>query len=246
MLIAIVSDIHGNVTALDTVLADCPGVDRVWCLGDVVGYGPNPVECIDRIRSRAEICIIGNHDLAAIGRLPIREFNEFAAEAAEWTGDQLSAEDKEFLDGLPETAVHGEYTLTHGSPRDPTWEYINSIDQAGDNFEYFETTACFVGHSHVAIAFSVVAGAEPDWSSIRVDEAVPDDPIALGDRRHIINVGSVGQPRDRDPRAAYVILDTDSRTYCRRRVAYDIKETQTRMRRAGLPAPLWTRLTYGR
>ena len=245
MLVAIVSDIHSNLAALEAVLADCQDCDQIWCLGDVVGYGPDPTACIDRIRAFSETCIAGNHDLAAIGRLPITEFNGLAAEAAIWTAGQLSALDRQFLDERPMVDVRGEYTLTHGSPRDPIWEYLTTTGQARDNFDYFAGTACFVGHSHVPIAFSSTIPAPGKRARVRVEPNDDEGAISFGNRRFLINVGSVGQPRDGDPRSAYVVVDTDQRTYRRRRIRYDIAQTQARMRSAGLPRPLWTRLALG-
>jgi predicted phosphodiesterase len=246
MQIAILSDIHSNYAALEAVLENCRNCDRVWCLGDVVGYGPDPVACIERIRAVAEICVAGNHDLAAIGRIPIAEFNGLAAEAAIWTSGQLAAVDRKYLDERPMVEVRDDYTLTHGSPRDPIWEYLMTAKQARENFEYFAGSACFVGHSHVPIAFSTAIRAPGAGARVRVERTDDEREMSFGDRRHIVNVGSVGQPRDGDRRSAYVIVDTESCTYRRRRVPYNIGQTQARMRSAGLPTPLWSRLAYGR
>ena len=246
MQVAILSDIHSNLAALDAVLADCRDCDGVWCLGDIVGYGPDPVECIDRIRAIAQVCVAGNHDLAAIGRLPITEFNDLAAEAAFWTSSQLSLLDKQFLNNMRMVEVRGEITLTHGSPRDPIWEYLMSTEQARDNFDYFAGTACFVGHTHVPIAFSTRIQPPGVRARVRFEPIDDQAVISFGNRRHIVNVGSVGQPRDGDARSAYVIVDTDRGTYRRRRVSYDVLATQDRMRSAGLPLPLLSRLAYGR
>ncbi|HLZ08770.1 MAG TPA: metallophosphoesterase family protein, partial [Chloroflexota bacterium] len=240
MLVAIISDIHSNLAALEAVLADCRDCDRVWCLGDVVGYGPDPIACVERIREVAEICIAGNHDLAAIGSLPIEEFNGLAAEAAIWTSEQLSAGDREFLGERPMVQTRGEFTLTHGSPRDPVWEYLMTAEQARDNFEYFETPVCFVGHSHIPVAFSVAGGAFGGGRNVQIEPTDVAGETSFGTRRHLINVGSVGQPRDGDPRSAFVIVDTENRTYRRRRVRYNVAQTQSRMRSAGLPMPLWS------
>jgi len=246
MRVAVLSDIHANLVALEAVLADCDDCDRVWCLGDVVGYGPDPAACVDRIRAVAEVCIAGNHDLAAIGVLSTDQFNDLAAIAAEWTFNQLSTSDRQFLGDRPSFAVHGDYYLTHGSPLDPVWEYLQTPEQARENFDFFRTAVCFVGHSHVPIAFSTPSRLDWPTESVRVERPREGVEFFFGDRRHIINVGSVGQPRDGDPRSAYVILDPDNGSYQRRRVAYDIVKTQTRMQAEGLPEPLWMRLAYGR
>ncbi len=245
MLVAILSDIHANLVALDAVLKDCRDCERIWCLGDVVGYGPEPSACVERIQAVAEICIAGNHDLAATGHLPLEQFNSLAAEAAEWTGRQLSAADRQFLDERPLREVRGEFTLTHGSPRNPIWEYLTDEWQASENFEYFTGAACFVGHSHIPIAFSTSSGGVP-FPEVKTHPPRLCCATPFGDRRHIVNVGSVGQPRDGDSRGAYVVVDTVRRTYSRRRVKYDIGLTQSRMRAVGLPSPLWMRLEVGR
>ena len=226
MRIAIVSDIHANLAALQAVLRDCHDCEKVWCLGDVVGYGPEPSACIALIRSVAEVCIVGNHDLAAIGRLPLEQFNDLAAEAAAWTIRQLSASDREFLDERPRKEVRGELTLTHGSPRNPIWEYLTNEWDASENFAYFTGAACFVGHSHVPIAFSTSSQNGP-FPEVELEPPRFGGETQLANRRHIVNVGSVGQPRDGDSRASYVVVDTERRTYWRKRVAYDIRLTQS-------------------
>jgi diadenosine tetraphosphatase ApaH/serine/threonine PP2A family protein phosphatase len=174
-------------------------------------------------------------------------FNDFAAEAAEWTARQLSAEAIDYLAGLPAIVRLGEFTLAHGSPRDPIWEYVVSAEEAAPNFDWFEGTACFVGHSHVPVGFSVSSSARSDvFLDVATEPVDYASYCELGARRHLINVGSVGQPRDGDPRACYLILDTIDRRYCRRRVSYDISRTQVRMQEVGLPRPLWQRLRVGR
>jgi diadenosine tetraphosphatase ApaH/serine/threonine PP2A family protein phosphatase len=246
MRVAVLSDIHSNLAALEAVLDDCRACDRVWCLGDVVGYGPDPSACIARVRDVAEVCIAGNHDLAAVGLLSIAQFNALAAEAAEWTFRQLSPSDRQFLCDRPAFQILDDYYLTHGSPLDPVWEYLETADQARENFDFFRTTVCFVGHSHVPVAFSTSGETDRPTGTVRVERPREGIEIGFGDRRHIINVGSVGQPRDGDPRSAYVIVDLEKRSYQRRRVSYDISKTQDRMRAEALPEPLRLRLAYGR
>lgn len=245
MIVAILSDIHANLVALDAVLTACRDCESIWCLGDLVGYGPEPSACIERIQAVAEVCIVGNHDLAAIGRLPLEQFNDLAAEAAEWTSRQLSASDREYLDARPRLEVRGEFTLTHGSPRDPTWEYLVSEWDARGNFDCFTGAVCFVGHSHIPISFSI-SGQNETFPDIETEVPRKGRVNYFGERRHIINVGSVGQSRDGDPRAAYVLVDTDKRTYTLKRVGYDVGVTQSRMRAAGLPSFLRERLALGR
>jgi len=244
--VAIISDIHANLTAFEAVIADWGTVDAVWCLGDIVGYGPDPVACIDRLRGLTDVCVAGNHDWAATGRLDRSEFNDLAAFAAEWTYHQLPADTRSYLDGLDLVRVESEFTLAHGSPRDPIWEYILDRSQAAENFGWFGGPVCFVGHSHIPLAFSTDPPSTGVAPVVRLDRPRYRGASNLGERRHIINVGSVGQPRDGDPAARYVILDTERRLYYRRRVIYDVARTQERMRQAGLPPGLWLRLAHGR
>ena len=241
MRVLVVSDIHANITAFDAVLEDAGVFDAVWCLGDLVGYGPDPNECVERMREFPELlCIGGNHDKAAIGDLPLDAFNGEARRALEWTHRQLTPESIQFLHGLPEQSVRDPYTFTHGSPRRPLWEYLLDAPKAQSNFASFNTLYCLVGHSHVAIAFLLnernrcVTYLPSHSSSFR-----------LGYQRMILNPGSVGQPRDQDPRAAYSLIDTDSLGWEWRRVEYDVEIVQARMRLADLPSRLILRLEEG-
>jgi diadenosine tetraphosphatase ApaH/serine/threonine PP2A family protein phosphatase len=243
MRIAIVSDIHSNYTALETVLAAIGSVDQCWNLGDTIGYGPRPNECMAAIRPLSDVMIAGNHDLACIGALDLRDFNADARTANLWNGQQLLPEHHEALAALPPRRdVDERFLVVHGSPREPVWEYLLSSTQAEENFPLFPQQVCFVGHSHVPLVFlSDAAGACTDLR-------LPDDGEVLEiqpDARYFINPGSVGQPRNHDPRAAYAILDTAAGTVTFRRVAYDIETTQRQMREAGLPVSLIRRLSYG-
>ena len=245
MRVAVISDVHANLAAFEAVIADWGTVDAVWHLGDIVGYGPDPLECIDRLRSLPSVSIAGNHDWAAIGKIDTSTFNPVAAEAVDWTARHLTPDAITYLGELPCIIHEGDFTLAHGSPRDPIWEYVLDIQAARENFAAFTTSVCFIGHSHVPLAFS----AAPGGSSVPVDvrlEPVTYEEVPLGGRRHLINVGSVGQPRDLDPAARYLLLDTDRRVYRRRRVEYPIERTQQRMRDVGLPSVLWRRLEFGR
>lgn len=240
MRVGIVSDIHANLAAFQAVLADMGAVDTLWCLGDLVGYGPDPNECIALLRRHEHICIVGNHDQAAIGNLDISEFNAAAAISARWTSQALTPESLAYLQSLPERLVWGDFTLAHGSPREPVWEYILDESGAAAGFAYFDTGACLVGHTHCPALYRL--------SSVnRVTGTTPGagDCFILGDDRIIANPGGVGQPRDGDPRAAYALLDTQSRVLEWRRVAYPIQTTQDRMREAALPQSLIDRLAYG-
>ncbi len=238
----IIADIHSNLEAFEAVLFDAEGhggFDRVWCLGDVVGYGPNPSECIRLLRGLDPVCVCGNHDLAAIGKIDIGDFNADAALANEWTSGQLANEDKEFLESLPESVVEDDFTLVHGSPGVPVWEYITSSFSAVKNFKHFSTQFCLVGHSHVPFYF------EHDELLVNEGYMGDGDMLKLGETRLIINPGGVGQPRDRDPRASYAVYDSEQRIISHFRCNYDIGVTQEKMEQAGLPAFLISRLGWG-
>jgi diadenosine tetraphosphatase ApaH/serine/threonine PP2A family protein phosphatase len=242
MRCAILADIHSNLEAFEAVLGDAAargGFDKLWCLGDVVGYGPDPHECIERLRQFEPVCIAGNHDWAAIGKMDTSEFNPAAALAAHWTAEQLTAEDKNYLLGLPLTLKENDFTLAHGSPREPIWEYLLSTDVAQENFAYFKTAYCLVGHSHVPLIFELV-------DDKTVYREFKETTLKLKDRRMIINPGGVGQPRDGDPRASYAIYDAEAQAVYHYRVEYDIPATQKKMSEHGLPTPLIWRLGVGR
>jgi predicted phosphodiesterase len=240
----VLSDIHGNLVALEAVLADVDleSIDQVWCLGDVVGYGPCPNECIDRLRSFPDqLCVAGNHDWAAIGRISIAEFNPSAQVACRWTGEQLSPENADFLANLPTRIVKGQCTLVHGSPREPIWEYIIYPSTAQLNFQFYDTQLCFVGHTHAPAIFR----EETTKRKFEISIPVPSTPIRIDDERLIINPGSVGQPRDGDPDAAYMVFDPEAGIVEYRRVPYDVSSTQELMMAQGLPESLISRLNFG-
>lgn len=242
MKILIVSDIHANLAALDAVLADCAEYDAIWNLGDTIGYGPKPRECIDRMVDLfANPVLVGNHDLACIGQVDIAEFNPVAQVASRWTSLQLGMDHRAYLADLPAMAITQHATLAHGSPRSPIWEYVTTAAAATENFEAFETDVCFIGHTHIAMLAVLADGAE----TAEISPLRDGDVIDLLTGRFLINPGSVGQPRDRDPRAAYVILDTDRGTVTARRVEYDIGATQRQMAIANLPEVLIARLAHG-
>jgi diadenosine tetraphosphatase ApaH/serine/threonine PP2A family protein phosphatase len=240
--ILLISDVHANLVALDAVLADCSAYDAIWNLGDTVGYGPKPRECIDRMVDHfANPVLVGNHDLACIGEVDITEFNPVAQVASRWTSLQLGMDHRAYLGDLPAMTESLTYTLAHGSPRSPIWEYITNSQIATDNFEAFETNVCFVGHTHVAM----YAVLHEDATLAEIHPLRAGDTIDLSSSRYILNPGSVGQPRDRDVRAAYAILDTDRGTVTGHRVEYDIATTQRQMAVANLPEILIARLAHG-
>lgn len=241
MRVLIIADIHANLVALETVVRDAGPVDTIWCLGDVVGYGPRPNECSAWVEEHAAITVVGNHDWACLGRLDLDEFNDVAHAATLWTISQLTPHTNTWLDSLPNRSIEGEHTLVHGSPRHPVWEYILRPATAAANYAYFDTAICFVGHTHVPVVY------RDDLA--RRGEAFYDlpynEPVGLTKGRYLVNPGSVGQPRDGDPRAAYALYDPETRQIEFRRVAYDIAETQRQMTAEGLPSALATRLALG-
>jgi diadenosine tetraphosphatase ApaH/serine/threonine PP2A family protein phosphatase len=245
MRILVLSDIHSNLEALQSVLADAGPIDEIWCLGDVVGYGPDPNACVELLRSRAHVCIAGNHDWATLGKLDLRDFNPDAREANLWNRKQLTPENLAYLDALPETVVRGAFTLTHGSPRHPIWEYIIYASTAEVNFQHFNTPYCFAGHTHTPVIFRLHGG--PNETETKTEALPPalNEGMALRGERLIINPGSVGQPRDGDPRASYALLDDEAMTIEHRRVAYPLEKTQAKMMERGLPLRLVLRLAYG-
>jgi len=241
MRILVISDIHGNLPALDAVLQEAGPVDATWCLGDLVGYGPNPNECIERVRSLPNlICVLGKHDAAALGQIDLQAFNHEARFSVNWTQDHLNSDSLEFLCNLPEIEEYGNVTLAHGSPRNPIWEYLLDTHTAAVNFEFFETKICLVGHTHLPIAYYWLNGNhKTEWKIIPVGEPTR----IIG--RTILNPGSVGQPRDHDPRAAYGIYDPVENVWEAHRLSYDVSEVQRRIYAAGLPARHAIRLGEG-
>ncbi|MDA1215939.1 MAG: metallophosphoesterase family protein [Chloroflexi bacterium] len=236
----IVSDIHSNLDALDAVLADAisnGGIDGVWCLGDIVGYGPEPMACLERLWGLGALSIMGNHDGGAVGLVSLATFNPAAKAASLWTAGQLTEEARRYLEGLPQTLTEGPFTLAHGTPSDPMWEYLTSYSQAEAALGVIGTSALLVGHSH--LPFVCQEGLRMELG------AAHGQRIAVDGLRLAINPGSVGQPRDGDPRAAYAVYDDITATVELRRVAYDVSLTQRKMADAGLPESLINRLSVG-
>ncbi|MEK7806212.1 MAG: metallophosphoesterase family protein [Chloroflexota bacterium] len=238
----ILSDIHSNLEALEAVLdnaEDRGGFDEIWCLGDFVGYGPDPGSSLELVRRYGLVAVAGNHDYGAVGKASIDDFNDAAKAALHWTAGQLSAAEADFLAGLPTVATAGSFTLVHGSLRDPLFEYLLNQESAQATLSLLATPFCLVGHSHLAFICREDGGL-PLFCEFTEDQEFP-----LGEERCIINPGCVGQPRDRDPRPSYAIYDSQAQTIQRRRVTYEIHATQEKMRRARLPQYLVERLAQG-
>ena len=243
MRIAILADIHSNLEALNAVLADAGEhgtVDEIWCLGDTVGYGPDPTACLDTVLSMDHVLVAGNHDLASVGKISLVDFNPYAAEACRWTATQLSSKHSEHLSNLPLRTEQAPFTLVHGSPRDPAWEYVISLDVAQACFDHFTTPYCLVGHSHIPFI------CRQGQRGVELVDVSLGSPVPLGRERLIVNPGGVGQPRDGDPRASYTIYHTEENSIEFRRVPYDLVATQRKIRLASLPEYLAERLQYGR
>ena len=239
----VISDIHANLTALEAVLKDAGTVDEVWCLGDMIGYGPNPNEVVERLRGLPNLgcCILGNHDVAVLGEMNLAVFNTEARKSLVWQQESVTPENLEYLRTLPQQKlVEGQVTLAHGSPRDPVWEYVLNTLAARLNFEAFTTPYCFVGHTHIQCYFQL--DTENDRISLEVP---PVNQVVQLKPRAILNPGSVGQPRDRDPRASYAIYDSEKATWEPRRTHYDISSVQKLIRAAGLPEKHAARLAEG-
>lgn len=243
MRILVISDIHANYTALEAVLNEATAIDEVWCLGDLVGYGPDPNECINRLKNLPKLsCVVGNHDAALLGQIDVNTFNRDARLSNEWTKSTITAQNLQFLHSLPEKIIKGSVTLVHGSPRNPTWEYLMDLYTATINFNHFTTPFCFVGHTHLPISF--LLKEDENTQKISWELVSGDTNIILGDRM-IINPGSVGQPRDQDARAAYAIFNTETNIWESHRVEYDIASVQQRIYANGLPERHALRLDDG-
>jgi predicted phosphodiesterase len=244
MRIALLSDIHANLPALEAVMNDLPDVDQVWVLGDTVGYGPQPNEVVALLQAMGARSVLGNHDGAAIGTVDANQFNPDAKRAIEWTAEVADANTRSYFAALPEVRRDGDLTGVHGSPRDPIWEYITSPGIAAANVAHFDTRLCLFGHTHVPAVYRVLNG------SIEASPGMPGDRIRMEGARALLNPGSVGQPRDGLPDAAYAVLEVDASGSADaiefRRVRYDIDRTQRLMRDAGLPPRLAERLSFGR
>ena len=240
---AVLSDVHGNLPAFRAVLADAEaaGAEATWCLGDLVGYGAQPDECVALARERCDVCLVGNHDLVVIGRLDIESFSPNAALAALWTREHVKRETLEFLSALSPAGGASSIGLFHASPRDPVWEYVLSSAQAEKCLAAMEERVGLVGHSHVALAFRQPRPEEPAECGLTPAGTRAD----ISEGRWILNPGGAGQPRDGDPRAAWLLLDLEAGTASWRRADYPIDEAAGAIRAAGLPSALAERLYYG-
>ncbi|MCS7040624.1 MAG: metallophosphoesterase family protein [Anaerolineae bacterium] len=248
MRIAVFSDIHANRVALEAVLAVVAELqpDAIWCLGDVVGYGPEPEACVEIIAKRADLCLAGNHDLAVAGLVPLDDFSPDAAAAVRWQQPRLSPVALHWLAQRQPRLVQAGITLAHGSPRDPIWEYVLDAGAAAANLEYFDTQLCLIGHSHLAIAWRLQRQDEGTWVWVRLERRPPGETLDLTTtHRWLLNPGSVGQPRDGDPRASFALLDTEALTWTWHRVPYDVAAVDAAIRAAGLPWRLGRRLYSG-
>ena len=236
---AVISDIHGNLHALESVLrsVDAVSTDELWCLGDLVGYGPQPNRCCELVAERADVCLIGNHDLGVLGRIDLDDFSPDAAASARWTAEVLNDEPRRFLESLSPSARLEAAELYHASPRDPVWEYVLAPEVAFLSLEATEKPLVLVGHSHIALHF----GAEDLTLALGKEGSEVD--LARG--RWLLNPGSVGQPRDGNPHAAWLLVDFDAHKAVYHRVEYPVAQTQAEIRERGLPEPLAVRLESG-
>ena len=240
--IAIVSDIHGNRHAFEAVLAEIQAspCEELWCLGDLVGYGADPDACVDLSARHASICLAGNHDLGVVGTLPLQDFSAGARLAAQWTADTIKASTREYLESLEPSNEDEAVGLYHASPRDPIWEYVLSPLQAELCLDVQTHRVCLIGHSHVALSFW-----RPEGGSATGQTRGDGEQLDISHGEWLLNPGSVGQPRDGDPRAAWLELDLDGEAATYHRVDYDIDGAQAAIRAARLPESLAERLAFG-
>jgi predicted phosphodiesterase len=240
--IALTSDVHANLPAFRAVLDDVAeaGVDATWCLGDLVGYGAQPDECVALAREACDVCLVGNHDLVVLDKLDINTFSLNAALAARWTQENIGSEALEFMRSLEPADTGHELGLFHASPRDPVWEYVLSTLQADACMDAMDSRVGAIGHSHVALFFN-----RADSGQVRGEQVPGGTELDLSSGNWLINPGGVGQPRDGDPRAAWLLLDLGSWTAQWRRVEYPIPEAAEAIERAGLPQALADRLYRG-
>lgn len=244
MRVAVISDVHANLPALEAVLkaTDAAGADEVWCLGDVVGYGVEPDACADLVRERCDVCLVGNHDMAVLGGLDIASFSEAAAVAVEWTRGNVAERTLDFLRELEPSGERAGFGLFHASPRDPVWEYVLSSEQADAGMDASPQRISLIGHSHVALFFTRPEGEEAETRGAQASDGALLD---LSSGAWLVNPGSVGQPRDGDPRAAWLELDTEAEAACFHRVPYAIERAAEPIAAAGLPSRLASRLYTG-
>jgi predicted phosphodiesterase len=240
--VALISDIHANLAALEAILdhAATPGHDSIWVAGDLVGYGPDPDAVVERLEQAGALCVMGNHDAATLGMLPLKQFNDLAAAAVRWTQEHTTTATREYLAGLPNVRYEGDFTIVHGTLRDPLWEYMSTRDTAQAHLRLQQTPFGAVGHTHHQLLAWLDHG--------KLESHTPEDgeECPLGEGPAVVNPGGAGQPRDRDVRVSYAMLDLEAKSVRFHRVPYDIAATQRRMRDAGLPELLAARLAAGR
>lgn len=242
MLYGIISDIHSNLKALDVVLNKLYRAEKLICLGDIVGYGPDPNECVEKVRELNIPTVAGNHDRAVTGEIEITWFNQSAREAVIWTQREIKEENLEYLRNLPEIIEEDDFQAVHGSLRAPLEEYIMSISEALPTFEKMTKPVCFIGHSHAPLFIALKKDGNYDGRMLLDGEEV----LVEDYEKVIINVGGVGQPRDGDPRASYGLYDSKTKIFTLHRVEYNIKQVQDKMKTVSLPQPLIDRLQFGR
>jgi len=243
--IAIISDIHGNLEALSSVIFDTRSrnVDKIVCLGDIVGYGANPNECVEMIKTECDFCLIGNHEAAVFDDSISREFNDFAQYAINWTRENLTKKSAIYINSLSMSQIFDNFTAVHSTPYEPhLWYYISSVEDAIFNFNFFRTKFCLIGHTHVPGTIVLEENGNISVLQPKTFNYGADFPESA---KFIINVGSVGQPRDRNPKACYVIIDTDEKELSFLRVSYDVAQYQKKMRNAGMPEFLIMRVAEG-
>jgi len=237
---AILGDIHGNWEALGAVLADIrrSGVDQHVCVGDIVGYNPDPARCLEQVRDLGTLVVQGNHDFFTVHPPGAMDMSAVAAAAIEWTCANLEDDHRQYLAGLPKNRTFDDVSVVHNTLEQTRhWQYVLGVDDANRSFAHQDSGVCFIGHTHVPVVFKKKKGLV----TIARYKTIELDP----DSKFLVNVGSVGQPRDRDPRAAYVIYDSDTRQVALKRVAYEVGRTQEKIRKAGLPLWLALRLAFG-
>ena len=242
MVYGIISDIHGNLEALEVVLYQLQKAERLVCLGDLVGYGPNPNECVEKVRELNIPSVAGNHDKAVTGEMELTWFNRNARDAVIWTQKEIKQENLEYLKKLPEVLEADDFQYVHGSLRSPLEEYITSLSEALATFERMTRPLCFIGHSHVPLFIALKKDGNYDGRVLLDGEEV----LVEEYEKVIINVGGVGQPRDGDPRASFGIYDSKTRIFTLHRVEYNVEQVQEKMKKVGLPQALIDRLQFGR
>lgn len=246
MRVAVITDVHANLPALEAVLAalDEADVEEIWCLGDTVGYGAEPDECAKLVRERCDLCLVGNHDLAVLGALDISAFSEAAAAAVTWTRENVAEATLAMLRELEPAGEREGIALFHASPRDPVWEYVLSAEQADACLDVQPARIALIGHSHVSLFFVRPEDGSRD-EDIRGAQAGDDTLLEVSAGRWLVNPGSVGQPRDGDPRAAWLEIDTDEQAMRFHRIRYDVERAAASISAAGLPRRLADRLYVG-